>query len=180
VAATTFRAGSLICLDVAPLSTRFLVMPNTVEVEEYYLTVFLAHGKDTAWREIADYIEQKLAHEVVPYAGSLDAGRADISQLETLTEECAFAIVMVTAAEDNSRSRQRILHEIGFCQGTFGRENVLIMKEEGADEFADFGGFIYVPYASGNVKSALPRIQAEIDAAIDRFEDEDELDDDED
>lgn len=154
-------------------------MPNAAEVEEYYLTIFLAHGKNDAWREVADYIEQKLAHEAVPYAGSLEPGRADISRLETLTEECAFAIIMLTADEDNLRTRAKVLHEIGFCQGTFGRENVLVMKEEGAEEFAEFGGVIYVPFSSGNIKAAFQRIQAEIDAAIDRFEDDEEEHDDE-
>jgi predicted nucleotide-binding protein len=95
-------------------------MPQSAEVEEYYLTIFLAHGEDSSWREVADYIEQKLAHEVVPYAGSLAADRADIQKLEELTEECAFAIVMLTAKENTARSRAKIIHEIGFCQGRLG------------------------------------------------------------
>ncbi|WP_041948483.1 TIR domain-containing protein [Turneriella parva] len=153
-------------------------MPQSAEVEEYYLTIFLAHGEESSWHEVAEFIEQKLAHEVVPYAGSLAPGRTDIQKLEELTEECAFAIVMLTAKESAARSRAKIIHEIGFCQGSFGRENVLVMKEEGAQEIEELGGVIYVPFASGNAKAAFQRIQAEIDAAIDRFEDDEEEDDD--
>jgi hypothetical protein len=51
------------------------------------------------------------------------------------------------------------------------------MKEEGAQEIAELGGVIYVPFAAGNIKAAFQRIQAEIDAAIDRFEDDEEEDD---
>lgn len=153
-------------------------MRATHEVEEYYLSIFLAHGEGGEWREVADYIEKKLAHEVVPYSGSLAPGRADIQKLEALTEECAFAIVVLTAKENTARSRLKVVHEIGFCQGSFGRENVLVMKEDGVEEFAELGGVIYVPFAPGNIKSAFQRIQAEIEAAIDRFEDDEEVDDD--
>ncbi len=150
---------------------------NENEVEEYYLTVFLSYGSGNAWQEVAGYIEEKLAHEVVPFQRAAAGERADIKQLEQQTEECAFAIIVVTAEDAQPRSREMLLHCIGYCQGTFGRENVLVLRQDGVDEFADLGGVVYVPFASDNVKASFTRIQTEIEAAIDRFEDDEEEDD---
>lgn len=152
---------------------------NENEVEEYYLTVLLTHGGDSAWQHVAQYIEETLAHEIVPFQRSGSNDRADINLLEQQTDECAFAIIVVTGDDVQPRSREKLLHEIGYCQGTFGRENVLVLKQEGVEEFTDLGGVVYVPFSRENIKGSFTRIQAEIEAAIDRFEDDEEVDDDE-
>lgn len=151
---------------------------NENEAEEYYLTVFLSHGKSPLWQEVANYIEEKLAHEVVVLAEAVDQGRTQIQKLEQDTEECAFAIILLTSDDEQKsgspRSREKILHEIGFCQGTFGRENVLVLKQDGVEEFVDLAGVVYVSFAGNDIKSAFSRLQTEIEAAIDRFEDEED------
>jgi len=48
---------------------------NANEAEEYYLSIFLSHGKSPLWQEVANYIEQKLAHEVVEFTDALNQGR---------------------------------------------------------------------------------------------------------
>lgn len=151
---------------------------NSNEAEEYFLTIFVSHGKSPLWQEVANYIEQKLAHEVVELTDAVNQGRTVIQKLEQDTEECAFAIIILTADDDaasgSPRSREKIIHEIGYCQGTFGRENVLVLKQDGVEEFSDLAGIVYVPFAGDDIKSAFSRIQTEIEAAIDRFEDEDD------
>lgn len=157
---------------------------NENEAEEYYLSIFLSHGKNALWQQVAEYIEQKLAHEVVEYTEAISQGRVAIQKLEQQTEECAFAIIVLTTDDDmtagSERPREKIIHEIGYCQGTFGRENVLVLKQNGVEEFSDLAGIVYIPFAGNDIKSTFSRLQTEIEAAIDRFEDdEDEPDDDE-
>ncbi len=151
---------------------------NENEAEEYFLTIFLSHGKSPLWQEVANYIEQKLAHEVVEFTEGVNQGRTVIQKLEQDTEECAFGIIVLTADDETGsgspRSKEKILHEIGYCQGTFGRENLLVLKQDGVEEFADLAGVIYVPFTGNEIKSTFSRLQTEIEAAIDRFEDEDE------
>lgn len=153
---------------------------NENEAEEYFLTIFLSHGKSPLWQEVANYIEQKLAHEVVELTDAVNQGRTVIQKLEQDTEECAFAIIVLTSDDDakagSPRSREKISHEIGYCQGTFGRENVLVLKQDGVEEFSDLAGIVYVPFVGNDIKSAFSRIQTEIEAAIDRFEDDDDDD----
>lgn len=157
---------------------------NANEAEEYYLSIFLSHGKSPLWQEVANYIEQKLAHEVVEFTEALNQGRTAIQKLEQDTEECAFAIIVLTADDEQAsgspRSREKVIHEIGYCQGTFGRENVLVLKQDGVAEFSDLAGIVYVPFAGNDIKSTFSRLQTEIEAAIDRFEDDEEdIDEDE-
>ena len=150
------------------------------ETEEFYLSIFLSHGKSPLWQEVANYIEQKLAHEIIEYKEGAAPGRAGIQMLEKVTDDCAFAIIVLTKEDGAERSREKVIHEIGYCQGTFGRENVLVLKQDIVEEFADLAGIVYVPFSGNDIKSTFSRLQTEIEAAIDRFEDEDEeIDDDE-
>lgn len=151
---------------------------NDNEVEEYYLPVFVSAGNSPLGQQVAEYIEQKLAHEAVLYTPAVNEGRADIARLEQATDECSFAVIVM--AEDDARSRDVLLHEIGFCQGSFGRENVLVLKQDAVADFAGFSGIVYAPFSGNDIKSVFKRLQAEIDAAIARFEDEDDDEEDDD
>ena len=108
---------------------------NANEAEEYYLSIFLSHGKSPLWQEVANYIEQKLAHEVVEFTDALNQGRTAIQKLEQDTEECAFAIIVLTADDEQAsgspRSREKVIHEIGYCQGIENYSRILEGREAG-------------------------------------------------
>jgi predicted nucleotide-binding protein len=142
------------------------------ENEELYVTIFLSSTNSTLGKEVDEYIEVKLGHEVITRKLEPRQTTTDIEVLERETGECAFAILVLT--QSSGRSRENICHEIGYCQGTFGHENVLVLRQDGVEAFAGLNGIMYEVFAGDNIKSTFPRIRAEIDAALERFTSEED------
>ena len=94
------------------------------------LTIFLSHGRSILWKEVATYVERELDFEVVVLQEQPNKGRTIIEKLEAVTEDCHFAIIIMKAEDeqidDTTNANQNAVHEIGFCQGTFGRQNVMV------------------------------------------------------
>ena len=145
------------------------------EHEEPYLTIYLS-AAGSLQKEIDDYIETKLGHEVIAAAPTAPNATVNIERLEQDTEDCSFAVIVMGDATGNAREQQ--LHEIGYCQGSFGYENVLVLRKDSAPAFANMTGIMYEVFSGDNIQSTFPRIRAEIDAAIARFASDDEVDED--
>ncbi len=144
--------------------------------DELYLTVFLS-GAHSPWgKEIDEFIETKLGHEIISLKAAEQNAPVNIEALEQDTEDCSFAIILLTDA--SPAARERLIHEIGYCQGTFGYHNVLVLRHESVPEFTNLAGILYEVFSGDNIKAAFPRIRAEIDAAIERFSSEEEEDED--
>ena len=153
-------------------------MYNDDENEELYLTVFISHGRSLLWKDVERFIEKKLGHDVVVLKDQVNRGRTIIEKLEEEVGECDYAVIIMTAEDEQLdsqvRARQNVVHEIGFCQGMFGRENVLVLKQAGVEEFTNISGIVYEEFVGDNIASTFERIRDEIDDAIKRFEDEED------
>ncbi|MFZ5629757.1 MAG: TIR domain-containing protein [Spirochaetota bacterium] len=145
------------------------------EHEEPYLTIYLS-AMSPAQNEIDDYIETKLGHEVIAAEPAAPNTPVSIGKLEQLTEDCSYAIIVMQGATGGTREKQ--LHEIAYCQGTFGYQNVLVLREAAAPEFLNLTGVMYETFTGENIKATFPRIRAEIVAALERFMSEEEVDED--
>lgn len=152
-------------------------MSNTEETDEFYLEIFISHDKNPLWQKVADFIELKMQHQVAALNELPENGETNLTLLDEITDECSFAVVVALAGD--SRSRENIAHEIGFYQGKFGCENVLVLKQEGAADFPRISGIVTEMFKGTDIEATFGRIQKEIEAAIVRFEsDEDEDEDD--
>lgn len=145
------------------------------EHEEPYLTIYLS-AAGPQQKEIDDYIETKLGHEVIAAAPTAPNAPVNIEQLEQDTEDCSFAVIVMGDATGSAR--EKLLHEIGYCQGSFGYENVLVLRHDTTPAFVNMTGIMYEVFSGDNIQSTFPRIRAEIDAAIARFVSDEEVDED--
>ena len=131
------------------------------------ITIFLSHGRSTLWKDVARFVERELDFEVVVLQEQTNQGRTIIEKLEEVTEDCHFAIIIMTAedeqADGNVRARQNIVHEIGFCQGTFGRQNVLVLRQNGIEDFSNLSGIVYESFEGDNIKSTFEKIRQELE-----------------
>jgi predicted nucleotide-binding protein len=146
------------------------------EHEEPYLTIFLSGAHSPLGKEVDEFIETKLGHEVIALHTAPEPDAINIAELERETEECSFAVIILTQLMQ--RSREDLIHEIGYCQGTFGHQNVLVLRQDGVAAFANLSGVMYEVFSGDNIKTVFPRIRAEVTAAMERFSSEDEDDED--
>ena len=134
---------------------------------EEEITIFISHGGSHLWKDVARFIEKELDCDTVVLQERPNKGRTVIEKLEEETEDCDFAIIVMTAEDEQHdgslRARQNVIHEIGFCQGVFGRDRVLVLKQKGVEGFANISGIVYEEFIGDNVKSTFHKVRQEIE-----------------
>jgi|GEM_PF-1904188 len=134
--------------------------------EKQEIKVFLSHGGSHLWKDVARFITKEFGFGTISLQEQKNAGRTIIEKLEQETKDCDFAIIVMTAEDEqsdgNKRARQNVIHEIGFCQGVFGRRNVLVLKQAGVEGFTNISGLVYEEFTENNIKSTFEKIRQEL------------------
>jgi predicted nucleotide-binding protein len=63
-----------------------------------------------------------------------------------------------------ARVRENVMHEIGFFQGRYGRDRVVLLHEEGVNVPTNLTGVAYVPFPKGRVEAGFHVLQRELKA----------------
>jgi hypothetical protein len=145
------------------------VIPYLTKDKVFYNKGFIVHGHNEARKfEVARFIENELKKKAIILHEQPNKGRTIIEKFEKYSA-VDFAVALWTAddigkgkSEDDSkvRARQNVIFETGFFIGKIGRENVIVLYENGVEVPSDYSGVIFLPL-SGNWKDDLRK---EIDA----------------
>jgi hypothetical protein len=97
--------------------------------------VFVGHGRSPIWRELKDFIEDRL-HLVVDEFNSVPvAGLSTTARLSELLDAAAMAFLVMTAEDEQAdgkmRARENVVHEVGLFQGRLGFTRAIVLLEEG-------------------------------------------------
>lgn len=134
---------------------------------EEEIIIFISHGGSHLYKDVDKYIYKNLGIETVILHERPNKGRTVIEKLEDEIENCDFAIIVLTAEDEQAdgsiRGRQNVIHEIGFCQGYLGRDRVLVLKQKGVEPFTNISGIVYEEFIGDNIKSTFTKIQQEIE-----------------
>jgi predicted nucleotide-binding protein len=128
------------------------------------LRIFVGHGRSPLWRDLKDHLSDKHNYNVVAFETSARAGMTVSEVLEEMEESASFAIMVMTAenegADGKMHARENVIHEVGLFQGTLGSHKVVVLLEEGCEEFSNRAGVQYIPFAKGNIKEAFGEVLA--------------------
>ncbi len=125
--------------------------------------VFLSHGHEENIRnKIADFIRSKL--ELNPRTfkdGSTIT--TNIENLKQITAKCSRAVAIL-AKEDSlksgrTRSRQNVIHEVGYCQALYGEGRVIILAENGVDIPSNLDGLMRINYNKDDLATCFLELQ---------------------
>jgi len=125
--------------------------------------VFLGHGRSTMWKELKDFIQDRLdlpwdEFNRVPIAGITNIGR-----LSQMLDEAAIAFLIMTAEDEqldgSLRARMNVIHEAGLFQGKLGFTKAIVVLEEGCEEFSNIHGLGQIRFSKGNIKAAFEEIR---------------------
>lgn len=126
--------------------------------------VFIAHGRSKLWNEVLRFLKDDLNLTDVNYfEKESQTGRSIADALKDFHRETGFAIVVMTAEDDTAtntiRTRQNVIHEIGFFQGKLGFEKVAILKQDGVESFSNIDGIQYIPFSGDNISQTFYELQ---------------------
>jgi predicted nucleotide-binding protein len=153
------RANSQIGSDVAKLPRK----------------IFISHGRSPDWHKVQAYIEKDIRVATLELAQEANRGRTVLQKLNEEAARCSYAVIVMTGdddigADEPPRTRENVMHEIGFFQGRYGLEGICLLYEEGTSIPSNIHGLVYVPYPKGYVEATFGALRREIEAALTRHD----------
>ena len=125
--------------------------------------VFIGHGRSPIWRELKDFIQDRLGLPVDEFNRVPVAGITNIARLSEMMNAAAIAFLVMTGEDEqpdgNSRARMNVIHEAGLFQGRLGFTRAIVLFEEGCEEFSNIEGLGQIRFPKGNIKSAFEEIR---------------------
>lgn len=147
-------------------------LEQPAHVREVHRRVFITHGSFNDWREVQSYIEKDIKLNTMELAQEPNLGMTIIEKLLVGAERCDSAVIVMTGddadAHGQARSRENVMHEIGFFQGKYGRSNVCLLHEEGVSIPTNLSGVVYVAYPKGTVSAGFHVLARELTAIYQR------------
>ncbi|MDF0673802.1 MAG: nucleotide-binding protein [Nitrospira sp.] len=130
--------------------------------------VFITHGRSNDWRAVQAFIEKDVELLTIELAQEPNLGRTIIEKLIENAARCDSAVIVMTgddvANEDEARVRENVMHEIGFFQGRYGRNLVVLLHEDGVNIPTNLSGVAYIPFPKNNIEAGLHVLQRELKA----------------
>ena len=134
--------------------------------------VFIGHGRSPIWRELKDFLKDRLGLQVEEFNSVPTAGRATKERLLEMMDEAAFAFLVMTGddefrvvtGEDGQPDtrlypRLNVVHEAGLFQGRLGFERAIVLLEEGCEEFSNIEGVTQIRFPRNDISAKSEEIR---------------------
>lgn len=130
--------------------------------------IFLSHGRSEEWRSVQSFIEKDLDLKTMELSQQVNAGRVVIQKLHEESAGCDYAVIIMTGddavSDGEKRARENVMHEIGFFQGKFGLNAIVLLHEEGVNIPSNLSGIVYISFPSKCIKASFSELQRELRA----------------
>ena len=156
------------CKELSKLSRRAAshlqnVEKHKVQSERIGTNVFIGHGRSHVWKDLKDFIQDRMHLPWDEFNRVPVAGVTNIARLSQMLDEAAIAFLIMTAedeqADGKQHARQNVIHEAGLFQGRLGFERAIILLEEGCEEFSNVQGLGQIRFPKGNISAVFEDIR---------------------
>lgn len=125
--------------------------------------VFVAHGRSPLYIQVYHYLKDELDLEPIAFETE-DHTSEQISEVLNQYLDCATAAVIVMTGEEKTLdnrtlARQNVIHEAGLFQAKLGFDRVVLLKEEGVENFSNTQGIVYIPFNPLDVSGCFYRLR---------------------
>jgi predicted nucleotide-binding protein len=132
-------------------------MPTTAR------TVFLGHGRSPVWRELKEFLGERLHLAVDEFNSVSMAGIPTATRLEEILDSASFAFLIMTAEDEQPdgtfNARLNVVHEAGLFQGRHGFRRAIILLEDTCEEFSNVHGLGQIRFPKGNISAKFEAIR---------------------
>src|SRR5688572_28257456 len=106
--------------------------------------VFIGHGRSPIWRELKDFVNDRLKLPWDEFNREAVAGYTTFERLGDMLDSASFAFLLMTAEDEHVdasvHARENVVHEVGLFQGRLGPRKAIVLLEEGCAEFSNING----------------------------------------
>jgi hypothetical protein len=125
--------------------------------------VFIGHGRSHAWRDLKDFINDRLALSWDEFNRVPVAGVTNIARLSQMLDQSAIAFLVMTAEDEQANgklhARQNVIHEAGLFQGRLGFSKAILMLEDGCEEFSNIQGLGQIRFPAGRISAVFEDVR---------------------
>lgn len=125
--------------------------------------VFVGHGRSGAWREVKDFVADRLKLPWDEFNRVPIAGVSNIARLSEMLDAAAIALIIMTAedemADGEMQARMNVVHEAGLFQGRLGFTKAIVLVEEGCKEFTNIQGLGQIRFPKGQISAIFEEIR---------------------
>lgn len=125
--------------------------------------VFIGHGRSPLWRELKDFVTERLGLTCDEFNRVPVAGVTNVERLVQMLDDAAIALLVLTAEDErvdgDVMARQNVVHEAGLFQGRLGFSRAIVLLEEGCEEFSNIAGLGQIRFAKGNIAAAFEEVR---------------------
>lgn len=125
--------------------------------------VFIGHGRSKEWRELKDFIQDRLGLPWDEFNRVPVAGVTNIARLSEMLDAAAVAFLVMTAEDEMQdggiQARMNVIHEAGLFQGRLGFTKAIVLLEEGCAEFSNIEGLGQIRFLKGRIGTAFEEIR---------------------
>lgn len=125
--------------------------------------VFIGHGRSYLWKDLKDFIQDRLSLPWDEFNRIPVAGITNIARLLEMLNDSAIAFIILTAEDEQAdrklHARMNVIHEAGLFQSRLGFTKAILLLEEGCEEFSNVQGLGQIRFPKGNIKAAFEEIR---------------------
>jgi Predicted nucleotide-binding protein containing TIR-like domain len=125
--------------------------------------VFIGHGRSLLWKDLKDFVQDRLKPPWDEFNRVPVAGVANVARLSEMLDAAAVAFLIMTGedelADGTLQARLNVVHEAGLFQGRLGVGRAIVLLEEGCEEFSNLHGLGQVRFPKGNIKAAFEDVR---------------------
>ncbi len=125
--------------------------------------VFVGHGRSPLWRELKDFVQDRLGLPWDEFNRVPVAGVTNIARLSEMLDSAAIAFLVMTAedemADGGAQTRMNVVHEAGLFQGRLGFTRAIVLLEDGCKEFSNIQGLGQIRFAKDQISSAFEDVR---------------------
>lgn len=125
--------------------------------------VFIGHGRSPAWRELKDFLQDRLHLTTEEFNSIPTAGVPTTIRLGEMLDNAAFAFLVMTAEDVQPNgavhARLNVVHETGLFQGRLGFKKAIILLETGCEDFSNIDGLGQIRFPKDSISSKFEEIR---------------------
>ena len=125
--------------------------------------VFIGHGQSSLWKDLKDFVQDRLKLPWDEFNRVPVAGITNIARLSEMLDAAAIAFLVMTAedemADGETQARMNVVHEAGLFQGRIGFTRAIVLLEEGCKSFSNIDGLGQIRFPKGDISAKFEEIR---------------------
>ena len=125
--------------------------------------IFIGHGRSKAWRELKEFVQDRLGLPWDEFNRVPVAGVTNIARLSEMLDAAAIALLVMTGEDETAnggvQARMNVVHEAGLFQGRLGFTKAIVLLEEGCSEFSNIQGLGQIRFPKGNIAASFEEVR---------------------